>query len=272
MSRNVCVRDAVDDAGMDAPIEDAGVDSADAGDEDAGVDAQMDAGPDSGPTDSATDAPSDVPTDALPPRASQCDELDVLFCEGFEDDLSAWTTDIPEGTETDIEFSDSAFRGRGVLRSYSDSRSDYSIIFRGGIWPDDTDDLWVRAYYFVDADFSTVIEPFEFVGDSYSVPHLVTPGSYADVHAHGVLGDGTWESSINPEADRWVCAEMHMHRDPTAGYVELFIDGAMAVRTEDMPITETFTGLGLGLVYTDFDEALIFFDEVAAHTSRIPCL
>lgn len=269
-ARNVCVRDEPEDAGVD-----------DGGDRDGGVDAAMDArgvdGGDAGNDDAGNEdaggddtGPVDAGADTLPPRETECDSLDVLFCEGFEDDLAAWDIEEPEGTETEIVFGDGAFRGRGMLSSYVDGREDYSVIYTR-VWDDDTDDLWVRVHYFVPSALAAETEMFEIynTGYDYSVPHLVT-GGYADIHSHNIFDDDNWSSSITPDVDEWVCAELHMHRASPGGYIELFLNGSMAVRTPDLDIPQPFNEIAVGMVYAA-SEGAVYIDEVVAHTSRVPC-
>lgn len=272
-ARNLCVRDEPEDAGLgdvgvgdggqDAFDPDANVDAPgfDGGDDDAGGDAS---GVDGGPSDAGMEP------DTTPPRDTECDSLDVLLCEGFEDDLSQWNDDRPDGTETEIVLGPNAYRGRGMLYSYIDGREGYSVL-HARVWEDDTDDLWVRMHYYIDSDLATDTEVLELfnTGYDYSVPFYVQAG-YANLHSHGIFDDDGWDSSVVPPQDEWVCAEMHMHRDPTAGYIELFVNGALGVRTPDLDITSPFNELAIGMVYGS-EEGAVYVDEVVAHTSRVPC-
>ena len=275
VARNVCVRDEPGDGGVDAGRDgsvDAPIDAGeDAEPTDVGTDASDASDLDAGPGDAGADVPIDVPVDATPARSTQCDSLSVLFCEGFEDDLSAWSLNVPSGSTTRVELGTEAFRGRGVLYSYVDGTINYSVLYRR-VWDDSATDLWVRMLYRIPSGLAPGMEILEMfnTGYDYNVPYLVASGSYADLHSHGIFGGTSWGSSIVTGTDEWICAELHMHRHPTNGYVELFLDGAMAVRTPDMPITQPFNEIGVGMVYAE-GEGAVYIDEVMANDSRVPC-
>jgi hypothetical protein len=281
---DVCVRDGADagalDARLDAPTADApavdapGVDApgVDAAGTDAGpVDSGVDAGPpDAGPADGGPDAPA--------VRDTGCDTLlldeNVVFCDGFEDDLSAWTMTggIVEQVRT------GTYRGTGAVEMAPLDGVQFATLSADVFDDPDERDHWLRAYIRVEfTDVAHALEIMALAGPSMSFPVYVEGSGFANIHGHGFGADAGWDSSEAFPLEEWVCVEIHARYaggvgDP--GRAELFINGVDAARGDDIEFMARANAIQVGSVFADPETGRtqrIMVDEVVASLDRIGC-
>ncbi len=276
----ICVRDGVDggvtDANRDAPSVDApSVDAppVDAPRADAPVDAPGDLdvpGVDVGPADTGTDAPPAA-------RDTACDLLavnpDVVFCDGFEDGLDAWTLD----SDTIERVTMGTYRGAGAAEIRPMDGLERPVALSARVFDDPSErDHWLRMYVRVDIDATSAVEIMDLTGPSISFPVYVDGTGYSNIHAHGFAGDTGWDSTFAFPIDEWTCVEIHARYSGGAesGRAELFINGVRAARGDDIEFLARADSIRVGAVFADpVTERThrILVDEVVASRDQIGC-
>jgi hypothetical protein len=266
-------------AGGTSAAEDSGShDAAAGGDSDAGLD-ESDAGEIEVPTDAGTDAGGAAAADGGGPVVSPlCPERPgMLFCDGFEDpNFSRWKYQVSHnGTLT-----------RSTVHAHSGTTSLLATTgppaqLTEARWATEalakqkSGDAWMRFYNWVPGTV-VVTEHFS-VGVMSETPtpyggfELRILPSLIDLNAT----NGVFQGAVSFPRDRWVCVELHVFIDPSAGVYEAYLDGALAIRsppTNTLP-ADGFTAAEVGVHFAGPSQGPVevYVDDVVVGTSRIPC-
>jgi hypothetical protein len=276
--------------GMDAgPMQDAGATDAgatDAGTIDSGAadSGPMDAGvtdsgaPDAGPVDSGT--PDSGTTDPVDPIWTEdCPNVPgVIFCDDFEGGLGKWdytvhtrgstavSTDYKHGASYSFRASTSA----STATSQSQARRGVKAFGHRK-----SGDLWARYFYYLPSSVSVTQKFSTGVISEYEQPWL---GFSVLVFPDGIgiesLGTSRKVNTSFPR-NQWVCIEMHVLIDPSAGAFEFFMNGSKItslIAMDTLP-DQGYTSFEVGVHYADFYQGAItaYTDDVKLGTSRLGC-
>jgi hypothetical protein len=139
-----------------------------------------------------------------------------------------------------------------------------------------TGDIWLRSYYYIPG--STVANPSfstclvtEIEPPYFGFSLIVLP-SRVDIGVGSTFYMGTKAIAH----DRWVCVELHVKIDPTAGVFEAYLDGTLAATspttTNTLPAMG-YTSIDVGIHYTDPSQGPVdlYVDDVLASTARLGC-
>jgi hypothetical protein len=244
---------ATDASVTDASVTDASVTDADPGDEDGGED-----DPDAG--------------------ASLCPERsDALFCDGFEDpNFDRWSyAVINNGTAT----RSTTFKrtGEASLRATTgaamfDNAARYATNELGSL---KSGELWMRYYYFLPNSVTINSHISAGVMSEIQEPwagfSLIVRASRVDLSTMS----GPVQGTMTFPRQRWVCVELHVTIDPSAGRFEAYLDGALAVRsgpTNSVP-ADGYRNAEVGIHYAEAAQGPVeaYVDDVFVGRSRIPC-
>jgi len=199
------------------------------------------------------------------------------FCDGFEDaDFERWSYTVNHnGTLT--RSTEHAHSGTTSLRAAT-GPPDEGTEARWAtlaLANQKSGDAWLRFYSWVP---STVVVTEHFSIGIMSEAELPYAGfelrvrpTLVDINASAGVFAGT---KAFPR-DRWVCVELHVRIDGTAGVYEAYLDQALAVRSPAMntrPATG-FSAAEVGIHYADPNQGPVevYTDDVVVGTTRIPC-
>ncbi len=126
---------------------------------------------------------------------------------------------------------------------------------------------------------AAVVRDFTFfaIGETVSPYHGVSLGIGGDdrAGAYSTISATYVQHSATVPRDRWVCFELHVAIDETAGVIEVYMDGVRG-GTRDTLDTVPAAGFdyllaGIGYSGPMQDPLTVYLDEVALSTSRLPC-
>ena len=212
-------------------------------------------------------------------RTGPCADLpQALFCEDFEDPSFAgrWSYSIVMNGSLNRD-TNTKRTGAASLRATTEAfgpekQARWGAAVFGG---QSSGDVWLRAYYYVPSTtvvtthFSTAVmseiqEPYE----GFSVAVFPTSVNLAS-------GNNFVTGGMSFPRDRWVCIELHVAIDPTAGSVEAYLDGELATSWRDIDTLPAggFTAAEVGIHYAEDSQGAVevFVDDVAFGTARMPC-
>ena len=262
--------DATDPAGSDQDSS-----TRDAGSSDSGS-APLDSGPMD--DDAGSDAgamPIDAGANDLCPKRA-----DALFCDGYDDPmLKNWPLKLQmNGSGMHITKDPKPYSGEGALRATTGAPGPTNYVRYGANVFDHqkSGDIWLRYFQYIPsstmitASFSSAAIG-ELESPNFSVYLLIRPDG-VDVST----GSAFYRSAIVFPRDKWVCVELHVEIDDTAGAYEAYLDGTRIVRT-GMP-TDTLPTNG----YSTFDVGIhatasnqgpveVFVDDVVAGPVQVGC-
>lgn len=237
----------------------------DAGPDDAGA---PDAGPpDAGPPDVG---PPDMGTDAGP--IDPCET--AFFCNGFEGSLASdWDSVFRDGV-SEVETVTPGRTGSMQLRARSVEPGDRAIAF---VSPPEAmldGGGWLRFYAMLPASPGTseslriarVSNPLYSEGTAVEVM-ATAAGWRPEIHHQIQRETGT----MTLDADRWYCFELFLEvGDPAV--VEIYVDGTLAVRRDDLDtrITNGYRKLGVGAT-TSGTNLEVQYDDVVLSAERPGC-
>lgn len=201
----------------------------------------------------------------------------VLLCDGFEALDVAWDYQVEEFGGV-IRSEERGAQGNASLKIAIDGSDQY----KAARWGKnnvldflDSGGLHLREYIFmpsttVVADQLSIMVTGNQVDPFPSANVLLTPG---EIHA-GVEGSSTVAAFEFPR-DRWVCVELHLQIDGTAGAMSIDIDGSTVVSASslDTRVAGGYTNIDVGFHYATPAQPAseMFVDEVVADTSPIGC-
>jgi hypothetical protein len=251
-----------------------------------------DAGPavsDAEVTPSPIDASSDAeviedPGDAaaadggMPIVSKLCPERPgALFCDGFEDaDFERWSFTVNHnGTLT--RSTERAHSGTTSLRAATGPPDDGTEARWAtlALANQKSGDAWLRFYSWVP---STVVVTEHFSIGIMSEGEL--PYAGFELRLRPTLVDINASSQVFPGTktfprDRWVCVELHVRIDETAGVYEAYLDQELAVRSPAMNTRPAmgYSAAEVGIHYADRNQGPVevYTDDVVVGTARIPC-
>jgi len=170
-----------------------------------------------------TDGATANPDGALPPPA--CSQ--GLFCSGFEVPmLDDWDQALAVNGTAERS-SDVVRAGNGALAATTSAPSGVALMLKGGLGPFSSEEVYVRAYYYVPSSEPRVNFALLTVGDA-SV--AVTGGVSVLVSADGFAlaaetGSVVRAGTLPVPLDRWFCLELELQLD-RRGRATLWLDGA----------------------------------------------
>jgi hypothetical protein len=211
-------------------------------------------------------------TDAGP---SMCDTGAFFFCDGFENGLAKWSTDLSDdGTVT----TDSAnvYRGRFALHAHlpatTAGASPAADVNRTETWPPH---LYARVWAYLPAPLpQTATNLMTFVQSGIGVTLFVTGGEgrLATV-TFGISNKTTQDSTTSIATDKWNCLELEI--DSGSQIVNVSLNGTVL---GDLSLSGVDLGtlriLSLGLNYTGASAGPAYdgwLDEVAVNDSAVGC-
>lgn len=219
------------------------------------------------------DAPPDVPA-----LGCELTHPGALLCDGFEaTGMGPWDYQIVmDGTAT--RTTTRPYRGTASLEIQSDSANAYKAARWGKnalfAAPPESD-LYMRAYYFITSD-TTITDQASILivlngGPPYPGANVLLVPGHLDLNVSASVTPITFD----PPRDRWVCIELHVHVDATAGFGELSVDGAPVVQSQagDTTVAGGYTNLDVGLHYATPPQGPVhmWIDDVVADVAPIGC-
>lgn len=225
------------------------------------------------PIDSGTMPIDAGAIDLCPKRA------DALFCDGFDDPmLKNWPIKLQmNGTGTHITMNPKP-SGEGALRSTTGAAGPTNYVRYGANVFDHqkSGDIWLRYFYYIPS--STLITASF---SSAAIGELESPNFtvYLLIRPDGVdvsTGSAFYRSATVFPRDQWVCVELHVQIDDTAGAYEAYLDGTRIVRTgmpTDTLPTNGYTGFDVGIHATAPTQGPVevFVDDVVAGPVQVGC-
>jgi len=211
-------------------------------------------------------------------RSEFCPERSgAIFCDGFEDPAFArWSYPvITNGTLA--RSTDRKRTGDASLRATTgapglENQARYATNELGAL---KSGDLWMRYYYFVPG--SVVVTSHFSAGvmselqEPYAGFSLIVRAARVDLSTMA----GSVEGTIAFPRDRWVCVELHVKIDPTAGLFEAYLDEELAVRSgavNSVPAAG-FRNAEVGIHYAEETQGPVeaFVDDVVIGRTRMGC-
>jgi len=229
------------------------------------------------PVDGGTTA--DAGVDAGPVDPTGCDDVHAgrVFCDGFEEDVAARWERVRQTNGTITRVDGPVYRGTSALEAQSTDGSAFVYVASDAL-DGATGDVWARFYAHVPADQEIVRLNLLYMGEEES------PFGGTEV---GLTDGGRLFASARPDEamvetptaefpfGQWVCIEVHLFMDATAGSVELFMNDeavGMASMVDTFPVSGFQTiNAGLGLTVADQPPVAVALDELVADGARIGC-
>jgi hypothetical protein len=200
----------------------------------------------------------------------------AIFCDGFEDGMTPWTyTTITFGTAGAT--TTRAWGGTHALEAHSDNSANIKYARWGKILasPITTGEIYVRQYMWLPSSVTIDGQASLLVTGNGQSPF---PSTFFMLEP-SMLTISTDVAPYNfPDTlprDRWVCMEMQIHIDPSAGFVRVTFDGGSAIQT---PLTDTdvaggYTNVDAGIHYANEVQSpgSLWIDDIVLDTSPIGC-
>ncbi len=201
----------------------------------------------------------------------------ALLCDGFEPVDVAWDYQI-------LDFGSVARSEERGAQGDASLKVDIDMVdeFKSARWGKNavleflTDgELHIREYIFmpsttVVADQLSIMVTGNLVDPFPSANVLLTPGK---IHAV-VEGEDRSEPFEFPR-DRWVCLELHLQIDTTAGSISIEVDGSTIVSgtSLDTRVVGGYSNIDVGFHYATPTQpgSRMFVDEIVAATAPIGC-
>jgi hypothetical protein len=261
------------DAGrmLDAGTQDAA--AADTGTVDAGM-------PDSGMIDSGMIDSGTTGSEVDPLWTVDCPGIPgVLFCDDFEDGLTKWSYPVHIRGTTDVTTDYRRTTGYSMRANTSSSTATVQSAARRGVKAfahRKSGDLWARYYYYLPSWVTLTEKLSSGVISEYEEPFM---GFSVTIFPDGV---GIESQSISRKVttttfprNQWVCVEMHVQIDASAGKLEFFMNGSQVtslIGLDTLP-DQGYTSFEVGVHYANFNQGAItvYTDDVMLGTSRLGC-
>jgi hypothetical protein len=200
----------------------------------------------------------------------------ALFCDGFEQ-MESWDYTVIDFGRADIATT-RAYHGARALEIETFAIADY----KAARWGKNflfaslaTGDVYVRAYYWMSSTTVITDQASIMVIGNFAPPypsaHAVLVPDELFLNVSGISSGAPFEFP----RDRWVCFQLHVFIDGTAGFGEAFVDGVQIMRTPagDSTVMGGYTNMDIGVHYaTPAQQGVtMWIDEVVADTSPIGC-
>jgi hypothetical protein len=218
----------------------------------------------------------DVPVNADCPKAS----ASLRFCDGFEEEFTAWTRDADKDTRLSIVTE--AARGTHALEAdtqkrglWADVHASFAEIFR--------EPLWARAYLWADASASydafTVLR-VETASESSDASEGIDlslegrePRAVLYVKGHG--REAELDDKHSFPLDAWTCVELELMPGALSseGVANMYVDGRLAATLDTEMPTAGLERVRVGIFYPADEQGpvTVRVDAVAVSTERIGC-
>lgn len=225
-----------------------------------------------------TDAGSDAGTDAATQNNRCPERTDAVLCDNFDDGLfNRW--DYKLDTYGVLSQSTSPVRSGGSLHAAT-TRADLESQARwcaSVLDKQKSGDIWLRYYNYLP---SSVVITSHF--SSGVISELQEPywGVWTAVQSNrvdiGTSFDSFYQGDQAFPRDRWVCVELHIKVDPTAGQLELFLDGTRVAYSPN-PLNTVpamgYTNAEVGIHYAETTQGPVevYTEDVVLARQRVPC-
>ena len=205
----------------------------------------------------------------------------ALVCSGFEstDLLAGWSAMDRSGTGTLERTTVRAHTGVGALHASSASMMSVGVVSKR-IRPLLGGDVYVRLYLYVPAGLSTRTMNFMFVGDFpmpdpfEGIDFNLLNGALQVFSPQGNPVRQTGTTTI--PRDRWFCLRAHIAVSDDAGFVQLFVDDALALDATDI---DTLPDAGVRELRVGIDWSSgqdepfeLYIDDVVLDTAPVTCV
>jgi len=202
----------------------------------------------------------------------------VLFCDEFEAGLTKWSYPVQTrgttGVSTNYQYKGSYSLRADTMASTSSSQSQA----RQGVKAfghRKSGDLWARYFYYLPS-YVTLTQKFSTgVISEYEQPWL---GFSVLIFPDGIgIESGLMSRKVNTTFPRnqWVCIEMHVQIDATAGTFEFFMNGTPITSLTNINTlpAQGYTSFELGIHYANFNQGAItaYADDVKLGTTQRGC-
>jgi hypothetical protein len=257
-----------------APTRDADTDELDSGpsgDGDASLPSHVgDAGHGDGDgDDDASTEPAECPND---PR--------VRFCDGFENQLEAWQTDVDEGTSLDVVSSPVAHaHGRHALEVRSLDGGERWTMVHARFPAVDEGPLWVRAFFFTSSDMTyDAVTTLRLEASTDNKQGIDM--SLEDIQTHAVLYAEIGKSHAEKidtqrfPIDAYVCVELGLVPDTLVdGTASLYVGGRLVGSVSTPLPVVPLDVVRAGMFYASRDQppATLRVDTITVSTERLGC-
>jgi hypothetical protein len=218
-----------------------------------------------------------VPTgDSAQPLVQSCktSHSNALLCEGFESDTE-WDYKVQD-FGTAVRSSDGGAQGGASLRVQIDTVDEYKAARWGknGVLSSlSSGELHLREYVWLSGDVTdqlSIMVTGNLLPPYPSANVLLVPGQ-----VHAVVEGSSIPADFEFPHDRWVCVELHLGIDGSAGSISVDVDGSKVVGATgiDTAVDNGYTNIDAGFHYATPSQtaATMFVDEVVADTTPIGC-
>jgi hypothetical protein len=222
--------------------------------------------------DASTDASLDAQRRA--DGASDGGGCTALFCDGFEDGMNAWTYTVVEFGTVDATTT-RAYRGTHALEATTDGSTNLKYARWGKILSTTltSGDLYVRPYMWLSASITDQLSVLVAGNGTEPFPSVYVLNRASDVLIHTDAMEFPFPQSV-PQ-NRWLCMELHVVIDATAGSVDVAFDGIPTLQSgpANTTVAGGYTNVDVGIHYaTPAQEAgSLSIDEVVVDTTPIGC-
>lgn len=233
--------------------------------------------PDDGatPADSPDDAPEELPVaDSAPPCATG-----VLFCDGFEQGLSAWPQ-IEQTNGTIAIDTTHVHRGTRAVRAHEDAITQSGgnpnvTIDHTQSWPSH---FWVRFFVYSPSPFppsdAALLNLIEGSGTGPGLQlYLSSDAADVSMTTYNTSNNGSWNSSTTSPFDQWVCFEVET--DVQSGTMNVSMNGTDLTDLDQTGLSlpsPDITKLGLGFFNPNTQGAYdVWFDDIIVDDKAIGC-
>ena len=200
----------------------------------------------------------------------------ALFCDGFEAVtlVPPWQGTISDPGSTLARATTGARAGEAALEA-SVTRERTSAFVYAPLSPAPTDgSVYARAWFRFSSAALWHLDFLTFDSPDGAIGPLVLDGEIAAFNPLA-LGEIRSTAPLTVPLDTWVCVELHLGLDRTAGVIDVWLDDALALHADGMTtigaspvglvrVGVSFAGAGQG-------PATVWVDEVVVATERIGC-
>jgi len=201
----------------------------------------------------------------------------AFFCNGFEEPLGdPWT---PWDVGAVAIVTSPVYRGEGALVADTEGPMQNASVYATAIGEHTSGDLYLRAYVQLPQTYTAAsVELMAIRSSNHTSPSdatvLMVQNGMAAVYVAPI--SATFPSGVPVARDAWVCAELHIAISSTAGAMEAWIDGTLAVSESGLATIgpDGIGAIAVGILYTGPDQtdpAVVAVDEVVVSSAPIGC-
>ena len=200
----------------------------------------------------------------------------ALFCDGFEDGRAPWGYQVLTSASIDATTT-RAWGGTHALEVHTNDVPTTKDARWGNFFtaPFTTGDFYLRQYLWLPSSV-TIDGQVSLLVTQNDVPPYPSTFYMLDSTNLIISSDGSFYTFPDTlPRDRWVCAEMQIHVDPTAGFVRLTLDNGTAIQTPliDTEVAGGYAAFDAGVHYANGSQSpvSVWMDDVVVDTAPIGC-